>query len=110
MEPMTATALYTANKVDVWGPSQNAEAALAAASEASGVPIQQCDFHKVYLGGGFGRRGRADYVSRVVQIAKEMAGGPVQLIWTPEEDMTHCRHHPIRRWRMRGGLERQGRP
>src|SRR4029450_13034877 len=62
MEPMNATARYTANKLEGWGPSQNAEAALAAASEASGVPIQQCDFHKVYLGGGFGRGGPAGSV------------------------------------------------
>ena len=47
----------------------------------SGVPIQQCDFHKVYLGGGFGRRGRVDYVQQVVQIAKQMPGIPVKLIW-----------------------------
>jgi isoquinoline 1-oxidoreductase beta subunit len=108
MEPMNATALYTANKLEVWGPSQNAEAALAAASEASGVPIQQCDFHKVYLGGGFGRRGRADYVSQVVQIAKEMPGVPVKLIWTREEDMTHCQYHPITQCRMSAGIDANG--
>src|SRR5712672_526581 len=108
MEPMNATALYTASKLDVWGPSQNAEAALAAASEASGVPIQQCDFHKVHLGGGFGRRGRVDYVSQVVQIAKEMPGTPVKLIWTREEDMTHCAYHPITQCRMSAGIDANG--
>jgi isoquinoline 1-oxidoreductase subunit beta len=108
MEPMNATALYTANKVDVWGPSQNAEAALAATSEASGVPIQQCDFHKVHLGGGFGRRGRVDYVQQVVQIAKEMPGTPVKLIWTREEDMTHCAYHPITQCRMTAGIDANG--
>src|SRR5262245_26552102 len=46
MEPMNATALYTADKCEVWTGSQNAEAALAAASEASGLPIAQCDVHK----------------------------------------------------------------
>jgi isoquinoline 1-oxidoreductase subunit beta len=108
MEPMNATALYTANKVDVWGPSQNAEAALAATSEASGVPIQQCDFHKVHLGGGFGRRGRVDYVQQVVQIAKEMPGTPVKLVWTREEDMTHCAYHPITQCRMTAGIDANG--
>ncbi len=78
---MNATALYTADKCEVWGPTQNGEAALAAASEASGLPVAQCDVHKVHLGGGFGRRGRTDYVSQVVQIAKQMPGTPVKLIW-----------------------------
>jgi len=108
MEPMNATALYTADKVEVWGPSQNAEAALAAASEASGVPIAQCDFHKVHLGGGFGRRGRTDYVGQVVQIAKQMPGTPVKLMWTREEDMTHCSYHPVTQCRMSAGIDADG--
>src|SRR6185295_12994989 len=103
MEPMNATALYTAEKLDVWGPTQNAEAGLAAASEASGLPIAKCDFHKVHLGGGFGRRGRVDYVTQVVQIAKQMPGVPVKLLWTREEDMTHCAYHPITQCRMTAG-------
>ncbi len=108
MEPMNATALYTNDKLDVWGPSQNAEAALAAASEASGMPIANCDFHKVHLGGGFGRRGRVDYVQQVVQIAKQMPGVPVKLIWTREEDMTHCAYHPINQCRMTAGIDANG--
>jgi len=62
MEPMNATALYTADKCEVWGPTQNAEAALAAVAEESGLPVGKCDVHKVLCGGGFGRRGRVDYV------------------------------------------------
>jgi isoquinoline 1-oxidoreductase beta subunit len=108
MEPMNSTALYTGEKLDVWGPSQNAEAALAAASEASGLPIGKCDFHKVHLGGGFGRRGRADYVSQVAEIAKAMPGTPVKLIWSREEDMTHCAYHPITQCKMTAGIDASG--
>jgi isoquinoline 1-oxidoreductase subunit beta len=108
MEPMNVTALFNGDKLDVWGPSQNAEAALAAASEASGVPIQKCDFHKVHLGGGFGRRGRADYVSQVAIIAKEMPNVPVKLIWTREEDMTHCQVHPTTQCKMTAGIDANG--
>ena len=57
MEPMNATALYTAEKCEVWCPTQNAEAALAAVAEASGLPVAKCDVYKTLLGGGFGRRG-----------------------------------------------------
>ncbi len=108
MEPMNSTALYTGDRLDVWGPSQNAEAALAAASEASGLPIAKCDFHKVHLGGGFGRRGRVDYVSQVAEIAKEMPGTPVKLIWSREEDMTHCAYHPVNQCKMTAGLDANG--
>ena len=56
MEPMNATARYTPDKCEVWSSSQNGEAALAAASEASGLPTEKCDFYNTILGGGFGRR------------------------------------------------------
>src|SRR5262249_48141669 len=72
MEPLNATALYTPEKCEVWTSSQNAEAALAATTEAAGLPIAKCDVHKLLLGGGFGRRGRTDYVSQAVLIAKQM--------------------------------------
>jgi isoquinoline 1-oxidoreductase beta subunit len=80
MEPMNATAVYTADKCEVWTSSQNGEAALAAASEAAGLPVAKCDVHKMLLGGGFGRRARSEYVSHAVRIAKEMPGTPIKLI------------------------------
>jgi isoquinoline 1-oxidoreductase beta subunit len=56
MEPMNATALYTADKCEVWGPTQNGEAAFAAAVQASGLPADKVETYKIHLGGGFGRR------------------------------------------------------
>jgi isoquinoline 1-oxidoreductase beta subunit len=105
MEPMNATARYTADRCEVWGPSQNGEAALATIIETSGLPAQKCDFYKVILGGGFGRRGRSDYVKQAVLIAKEMPGVPVKMIWTREEDMTHCAFHPITQCKMTGAFD-----
>ncbi len=87
---MNATALYSADKCEVWGPSQNGEAAFGAILQAAGLPADKCEFHKVYLGGGFGRRGRSDYVIQAVLIAKQMPGTPVKLIWSREEDMAQC--------------------
>jgi isoquinoline 1-oxidoreductase beta subunit len=105
MEPMNATARYTADRCEVWGPSQNGEAALATIIESSGLPAEKCDFYKVILGGGFGRRGRTDYVKQAVLVAKEMPGVPVKLIWTREEDMTHCAFHPITQCKMTGAFD-----
>src|ERR1700724_92534 len=105
MEPMNATARYTADRCEVWGPSQNGEAALATIIEASGLPAAKCDFYKVILGGGFGRRGRTGHVKQAVLVAKEMPGVPVKLIWTREEDMTHCAYHPITQCKMTGAFD-----
>ena len=108
MEPMNATALWTADKCEVWCPTQNGEAALAAAIKASGHPAGKCDVHKVHLGGGFGRRGRADYVEQAVSIAKQIPGVPVKLLWSREEDMAQGTYHPITMARLVGGLDKNG--
>ncbi len=109
MEPMNATALVTADRCDVWTATQNAEAALAAASEASGLPIEQCDVHRINLGGGFGRRATLqDYVTQAVQIAKQMPGTPIKMIWSREEDMLHGVLHPVTMAKLTGALDAEG--
>lgn len=109
MEPMNATALWTKDKCDVWCPTQNGTAALHAAVQASGLPIEQCDVHKIHLGGGFGRRGAFhDFVEQAVAIAKQLPGTPVKLLWTREEDMAHGHYHPITKCKMVGGLDDKG--
>ncbi len=109
MEPMNATAKWTEDKCEVWCPTQNGEAALAAAAEAAGLPPQQCDVYKLHLGGGFGRRGAFhDYVHQAVLIAKEMPGTPVKLLWTREEDMTHGAYHPVTQCKLTAGLDDNG--
>jgi len=90
MEPMNATARITAEKAEVWVPTQNAEASLAALSTASGLPLAQCEAYPQTLGGGFGRRGGTqDYVRQAALVAKEFPGTPIKLIWSREEDITH---------------------
>lgn len=108
MEPMNTTALYTEDRCEIWCPTQNGEAALAAVSEASGLPIEQCEAYKVHLGGGFGRRGAPDYVQQAVMLAMEMPGTPVKLLWTREEDMIHGFFHPTTKGRVRGALDADG--
>jgi isoquinoline 1-oxidoreductase beta subunit len=105
MEPLNATVRYTPEKCEVWTSSQNGEAALAAAAEASGLPVAQCDVYKLMLGGGFGRRGRADYVAQAVLVAKQMPGTPVKLLWSREEDMTHDSYHPATTCKMTGAFD-----
>ena len=108
MEPQNATALYTADKCEVWCSTQNGEAALATASEASGLPVPKCEVYKTFLGGGFGRRATSqDYVRQAVLIAKEMPGTPIKMLWTREEDMTHGWYHPITQCKITAG-PRQG--
>lgn len=115
MEVMNATALITpakpgtAERCEVWTPTQNGEAALAAAAEASGLSPSACEVYKLHLGGGFGRRGAVhDWVRQAVAIARELPGTPVKLIWSREEDMTHGRYHPVTQCKLTAGLDTEG--
>ena len=102
MEPMNCTARITTERAEVWVPTQNGEASLAALSEESGVPLAQCEVYKHPLGGGFGRRGGTqDFVRLAVAIAKQLPGVPIKTIWSREEDMTHDFYRPSRNagWR-----------
>jgi isoquinoline 1-oxidoreductase subunit beta len=106
MEPMNATVRYTADRCEVWVPTQNGEAAFAATLAASGLPADKCEVYKINLGGGFGRRGAFhDYVTQAVLIAKQMPGTPVKLLWTREEDMTHGRYHPVMQCKLVGAFD-----
>jgi isoquinoline 1-oxidoreductase beta subunit len=109
MEPMNCTARISADRAEVWVATQNAEASLAALSEASGLPLGKCEVYKHDLGGGFGRRGGTqDYVRQAAAIAKELPGVPVKLIWSREEDMAQDFFRPISQCRMSAGLDRDG--
>jgi isoquinoline 1-oxidoreductase subunit beta len=106
LEPQNATAIYTPERCEVWSSVQDGEQALAATAEAAGIPVTKCEFHKTFLGGGFGRRSTSvDYVRQAVLVAKEMPGTPVKLLWTREEDMTHGWYHPITQCRMTAGFD-----
>ena len=110
MEPMNCTARLTADKAEVWMPSQNAEASLAALSGASGLPLDKCEAYNYDPGGGFGRRGGTqDYVRQAVAIAKQLPPGtPVKLIWSREEDQAHDFYRPVAQCKLAAGIDQNG--
>jgi isoquinoline 1-oxidoreductase beta subunit len=108
MEPMNATALWTEERCETWMPTQNGESALQAVAAAAGLPGEQCEVHKLFLGGGFGRRVLHDFATQAVLIAKQMPGTPIKLLWSREEDMRRGYYHPITRARMTAALSEDG--
>ncbi len=109
LEPLTATAIYTADRLDVWVGTQNGETSAAAASESGGLALDKVYIHKMHAGGGFGRRGpHQDFVKQAVKIAKAIPGTPVCLQWSREEDMRQGRYRPVTLVKLRGGLDKKG--
>ncbi|MGH8259640.1 MAG: molybdopterin cofactor-binding domain-containing protein, partial [Steroidobacteraceae bacterium] len=109
MEPMNCTARVTGDGCDVWCGSQSPQGAQAAAAQVLGIPASQVRVHVQYLGGGFGRRGESDYVTQAVTAAKAVAGRPVKLVWSREDDIRHDFYRPAAAIRFRGGLDAAGR-
>jgi isoquinoline 1-oxidoreductase beta subunit len=110
MEPQNCTAHVVGDRVEIWVPTQNGEAALTAAAHAAGVPPPNVVVHKTMLGGGFGRRGGVqDFIPHAVLIAKEM-GQPVKTVWSREEDMRHDFYRPVAMTKMMAGLDASGMP
>ena len=109
MEPQTATAIYTEDRLEVWCGTQNGEATIAAASETAGIPLENVIVHKMHAGGGFGRRGgHQDYTKQAVKIAMAMPGTPVRLQWSREEDMRQGKYRPVSLVKLRGALDQNG--
>ncbi|WP_448168621.1 molybdopterin cofactor-binding domain-containing protein [Burkholderia ambifaria] len=110
MEPLNGTALVTADRVDVWHPSQQAQQAHIVAAQEAGLPPEKVYFHQTYVGGGFGRRVTGNDVRMVVAIAKRFPGRPVKVIWSREETMRQGRYRSIESVRLRAALDASGMP
>src|SRR5260221_12745163 len=111
MEPINATARWTPERVEVWVPTQNAEASLAASTEEAGLPLDKGEVYKLDLGGGFGRRGGTqDYTRQAVAIAKQFPGEPVKLVWSREGDTQHGFYRPLSMSKLTAGLDPSGHP
>jgi isoquinoline 1-oxidoreductase beta subunit len=109
MEPMNCTADVRADRCDVWVPTQGQTASQEAAVAASGLPARAVNIHTTYLGGGFGRRGEADFVTDAVETSKAI-GKPVKVVWTREDDIQHDFYRPVTYVRMWGALDASGKP
>jgi isoquinoline 1-oxidoreductase beta subunit len=109
MEPMNCTADVKADSVDVYVPTQGQTASQQAAMAASKLPADKVKVHATYMGGGFGRRGEADFVMDAVETSKAV-GKPVKVVWTREDDMQHDYYRPVSYARMWGGVDANGKP
>ena len=108
MEPMNCTARVTAEKAEVWAPTQDLEGCHLQVSKTSGLPLEKCFVYRFDPGGGFGRRGRvSDFARQAVDIAKQFPDTPVKMIWSREEDMQHGQYRPISQCKFTAGLDAQ---
>jgi isoquinoline 1-oxidoreductase beta subunit len=109
MEPVNCTASVTADRCDVWGPTQGPEVARNIASTISGLSPEKVHVRWTLLGGGFGRKALTDFVAHAVAASKAV-GRPVKVIWTREEDLSHGFYRPGTLTRISAVLAKDGQP
>ena len=88
MEPINCTAYLQNDRCDVWAPTQGQSVAQIVASQVSGLPPDKVFIHTTYLGCGLGRRATPDFVAEAV-IASKIAGKPVKIVWSREDDIKY---------------------
>ncbi len=107
MEPLNATAEVRDGRCEVWVGCQNPLGFRQAVADALDMDADKVTIHNHLMGGGFGRKGRADYAIQVALVAKQL-GKPVQLIWSREEDVRQDFYRPAVQSRFRAALDESG--
>lgn len=88
LEPQNTTAWYRDGGIEMWTPGQTADRGRAMVAKMLAVPVARVIVHQTRVGGGFGRRLMVDYMAEAALVAQRVKG-PVKLVWTREDDMTH---------------------
>ncbi len=109
MEPLNALADVRPNSCEVWASTQGQSAAEQAAMRITGLKADQVTIHSEFMGGGFGRRSNADYISEAVELSK-LAAAPVKVTWTREDDLQHDLYRPASLVRFAASLDSEGWP
>ena len=107
MEPMNFFAHVRPDGVELIGPTQTPGTARTATAKLLGIPEDKITVDITRLGGGFGRRLKADYVTEAAELSS-IIKAPVKVIWTREDDMTGGSYRPAVRYRFEAALDANG--
>ncbi len=107
LEPQNCTAVVSADRAEIWAPSQAPSWGRSVVAGTLGLPEDQVFIHLTRIGGGFGRRLLSDYMVQCAAIAQR-AGVPIKMTWSREEDMQHDHYRSAGWHRFKGGVDSDG--
>ncbi|MPM18549.1 Isoquinoline 1-oxidoreductase subunit beta [bioreactor metagenome] len=110
MEPPSATVLIDGDKCDIWACVQDPQNARDGVVKQLGMSADKVAMHPQLLGGAFGRKSKADFVTEAAIIAKAMPGKPVKVVWTREDDIQHDFYHAVSLEHLEAALGADGMP
>jgi isoquinoline 1-oxidoreductase beta subunit len=103
MEVPNATAWFQGDKIEVWAPLQDPQTARAELAHFFEVDLEKITINVTFIGGGFGRKSKSDFVVEAVALSKEI-NAPVQVVWTREDDIKHSFYHATSLQFLKGSL------
>jgi isoquinoline 1-oxidoreductase beta subunit len=107
MEVPNATAWFQGDKIEVWAPVQDPQTARAELAHFFEMPLENITINVTFLGGGFGRKSKSDFVVEAVAISKKI-NTPVQVVWTREDDIQHSFYHAASAQFLKGSIDKEG--
>src|SRR5436190_1682732 len=93
IEPLTATARITGDRLEVWAPTQAPGLARSAAARAVGFAEDQVVIYSMPAGGGYGRKLETDAIEQAAIFALRLQR-PVQLTWPRIQEIANDRCRP----------------
>ena len=111
MEPMNCTVHARPDGAEVWASTQSPTTSRKVVADTLGLAPEKVNFHTMYCGGGFGRRGEGelDWVQEAAEVAKHFSV-PVKVTYTREDDTQHDYYRPASYVEFTGGLDGDGWP
>ena len=107
METHTALAQFEKGKMTVWASTQSPFGLREGIMHELGLAADKVRVITPFVGGGFGGKGEFQQGIEAAKLAK-MAGKPVMLMWTREEEFFLDTFHPAGVIKLRSGIDKSG--
>jgi len=86
LEPLNGVDVASDKGLEIWVGHQSPQAVQSIAAAAIGIKPEQVIFHNQWVGGSFGHRLEFENVRVLAEIANQMRGTPIKLVFSREED------------------------
>ncbi len=107
MEPPAALAHFHDGECEIWASTQNPQAARSNVAKVLEIDEAKVTVNVTFIGGGFGRKSKADFVAEAALLSREMKA-PVRVQWTREDDIRHDYYNAVSTQKLTAGLDEKG--
>lgn len=105
MEPVNCFAHVTADKAEIYGPTQAPEFIAGTIAARLGMPKEKIEIKLARMGGGFGLRAYCHHMVEAAIISQKV-NAPVKMMYTREDDMTYGIYRPTYTATYRAALDK----